>query len=83
MSEAPKYTIELDCEPFFPRPGDLLPSVLEGTGLLLGEPVAKLFGNWTWVIPADQTALYEENRDLIKARITALYNAGQIRYGSW
>lgn len=41
--------IELDCGPGSPRPGDLLPEVLEGTGLPVREPVSTFFGNWTWV----------------------------------
>jgi hypothetical protein len=76
-------TIELDCAPGNPRPGDLLPGVLEGTGIPVREAVSKLFGNWTFDysdIPADQ---WEKAKPIIKARIEALYHAGRIRYGSW
>lgn len=83
LTTSQQYTIELDCAPFTPRPDAYLPGVLEGTGLALGEPVAKLFGNWTWLVPVDQTALYEQHRELIKERITKLYHEGAIRYGSW
>ena len=41
-------TIELDCPPGNPRPGDLIEGVLEGTGLAPGETVARVFGCWVW-----------------------------------
>jgi hypothetical protein len=78
-----EQTIELDCAPGSPRPGDLIAGVIEGTGLELKEPVSQLFGNWTWDysdIPAETWATV---RVTLKARVTALYNRGLIRYGSW
>lgn len=79
------YSIELDCAPGYPRPGHLLPDVLEGTGVTLDadEPQSMFFGEWTWVIPADQEAAYKLAQPVIKERIIALYNDGFIRYGSW
>lgn len=79
------YSIELDCPPGSLRPGDLLPGVLEGTGI---EPeqlqlISTFFGNWTWRVPQECEAQYGLNQDKVKARITALYYAGRIRYGSW
>lgn len=80
---ASPQTIELDCAPGSPRPGDLLPGVLKDTGLEPREPVAKLFGNWLWDygdVPADK---WNAVRPLLKERIEKLYHAGSIRYGSW
>jgi len=80
-----KYTIELDCQPGSPRPGDLLPAVLKDTGVTLDptKPQATFFGNWEWVIPTEQEEAFKAARETIKARITKLYNSGAIRYGSW
>ena len=43
-----RYSIELDCAPGGPRPNELLPSVLEGTGVTLDPEitVARCFGNF-------------------------------------
>lgn len=78
-------TIDLDCAPGEPRPGDLIEQVVEGTpaATLLAEPVAKLFGNWTWRFDIPRSVWEAEVQPIIKARITALYEAGTIRYGSW
>lgn len=70
MSE---QTIELDCPPGSPRPGDLIEAVIEGTGLPLKETSGRCFGNWSWDysdIPADQ---WEKVRPVLKERVTALY----------
>lgn len=78
-----QQTIELDCAPGTPRPDSYIDSVIKDTGLPSREPVSKFFGNWMWVyndIPAEQ---WERVRATLKERITALYNAGRIRYGSW
>ena len=44
------YKIELDCPPGSPRPDDLLPIVIEGTGLTMEDftCTSRLFGNWTF-----------------------------------
>jgi hypothetical protein len=80
-----KFTVELDCPPGSPRPGDLLPIVLEGTGIKLDpeQTVSRFFGNWQWVIPPEQESLYSAVRPEVAERIRALYNSGRIRYGSW
>ena len=78
------HTIELDCPPGAPRPGDLLPGVIEGTGLATKEADSKFFGEWVWDysdVPCD--TWHATVQPTIKARITALYHAGRIRYGSW
>lgn len=79
------YSIELDCAPGSMRPGDLIEGVIEGTGITLDpkKPNGMFFGNWEWVIPEAQNAAYEKAKDIIRERITKLYNAGVIRYGSW
>jgi len=76
-------TIELDCPPGGLRPGDLIGGVIEGTGLPKREDCSRFFGHWVWDyndIPEDQ---WMEVNPIIEKRITALYNAGRIRYGSW
>lgn len=78
-----QQTIELDCPPGNPRPDQLLPMVLEGTGLPIRERVGAFFGNWTWDysdIPEEQ---FKAAKPILKERITQLYNSGAIRYGSW
>lgn len=78
-----EYTIEIDCAPGMTRPDDLLPYVLKGTDIVLGEPDSRFFGCWTWAIPKDQREAFEKNRDTIKARLTDLYDSGRARYVSW
>ena len=76
-------TIELDCAPGMTRPGDLLPGVIEGTGLPVRDAVSKLFGNWVFDysdIPADQ---WEKAKPILAMHITELYYSSRIRYGSW
>jgi hypothetical protein len=78
-----EQTIELDCAPGAPRPGDLIGSVIEGTGLEPRDTVGRFFGNWTWDysdVPADT---WKKIQPILKERITALYHRGAIRYGSW
>lgn len=76
-------TIELDCAPGTPRPGDLIGGVLEGTGLEAGEPVSTFFGNWTWEFDVSQERWEGEVQPVIRPRIEELYHGGVIRYGSW
>jgi hypothetical protein len=80
-----RYSIELDCAPGGIRPGDLLPGVIEGLGLTLNaaKPDRMLFGEWTWIIPADQSERYLSVQSTVKERIEKLYHAGFIRWGSW
>jgi hypothetical protein len=81
-----QITIELDCAPGCPRPGDLFPSVLAETGLEVDdfEIISKFFGNWIFELKnKDKQDLYLQVEDTIRNRITKLYNQGMIRYGSW
>lgn len=76
-------TIELDAAPGAIRPGDLLRVVIKDTGLEPREAVSRFFGNWTWDysdVPAEK---WKAIKPILKQRITALYNSGVIRYGSW
>jgi len=77
-------TIELDCAPGSPRPGDLIGGVIEGLGI---EPttldVTPFFGLAEYVFKIDKDTWEREYQPTIKQRVTALYNAGVIRYGSW
>lgn len=75
-------TIELDCAPGTPRPDAYIGLVVAGTPLeaKLKEPVSKLFGNWTWAFDIEDS---EYPKEVIKQRVTALYQMGHIRYGSW
>jgi len=76
-------TIELDCPPGDPRPGDLIDHVIKDTGLLKKESCGRFFGNWTWdysEVPAEE---WKRIQPTLKERIQALYHAGRIRYGSW
>lgn len=76
-------TIDLDCAPGSPRPGDLIGDVIAGTGLPLRDTVSRLFGNWTWDYSDVSPAVWEEAKPLLKERITKLFESGAIRYGSW
>lgn len=81
------FSIELDCAPGRPRPGDLIIGVLHGTDLVLGdfhEP-SKLFGNWCWTLREDagKDEVYTKARPILRERVERLYNSGVIRYGSW
>jgi hypothetical protein len=82
-----KFSIELDCPPGNPRPGDLIAGVLKGTGIEVsdfetGDP---FFGHQTWVLKssANKDGKFIESKPLFKERITGLYNNGTIRYGTW
>ncbi len=80
MSE---QTIELDCPPGYPRPGDLIDGVLKDTGIEVKDEPSKTFGNWTWDFSHIPEEAWKKTNPIIKERVTALYNQGIIRYGSW
>lgn len=81
--ETNEQTIELDCPPGTPRPGDLIGGVIRGTGLPLRDPVLMLLGNWTWDYSDIPPVKWQKAHPVLQERITALYNNGAIRYGSW
>jgi len=76
-------SIELDCPPGNPRPGDLIGGVITGTGLELKEPVSKFFGNWKWIFPEVSEEYWKGIQPTLKERIVKLHESGFIRYGSW
>lgn len=76
-------TIELDCAPGNPRPGDLIDAVLQDTGLTAGEAVYRLFGNWVWAFDVPRDEWVNRIQPIIRPRIKALHDNGVIRYGSW
>jgi len=78
-----EHSIELDCPPGNPRPGDLIDGVIEGTGLPKREDVSRCFGNWKWRYDDISCEEWEKVKPTLKERITELYHAGLIRYGSW
>lgn len=78
-----EQTIELDCAPGNPRPGDLIEQVCEGLELTIPETSSRVFGNWTWDFSHISEARWKEIQPILKERITKLYNSGIIRYGSW
>ena len=77
-----EQSIELDCPPGSPRPGDLIDGVIEGL-LPQREMVGRFFGNWRWEYDDIPEEKWKEIKPIIKERVTELYNKGTIRYGSW
>jgi len=76
-------SIQLDCAPGLPRPGDLIEGVIKDTGLPKRETVLRFFGEWTWDyndIPEDE---WKKIQPILKERIIELHKLGVIRYGSW
>jgi hypothetical protein len=81
-------SIELDCPPGAPRPGDLIDHVVSGTELAtivanLPEQPTPFFGLATWYFDIPRERWVSEIQPVIKPRIEALYHNGSIRYGSW
>lgn len=81
-------TIELDCAPGNPRPGDLIGGVLDGVKidgkqLDAGEPASTFFGCWSWEFDIPRDVWERDVQPIIQPRITELYDHGVIRYGSW
>lgn len=78
-----EQTIKIDCAPGYPRPGDLIEGVIEGTGLPLRESSGRCFGNWTWDYSDIDSEVWNKAKSVLKERLTKLYNKGTIRYASW
>lgn len=82
------FSIEIDCPPGQPRPGDLFPEVIAGTGLTEGDFVitSKVFGNWTWVLrDGDEIRDHKfiDSKPIFKERLSVLHDDGIVRYASW
>lgn len=76
-------TVDLDCYPGAPRPGDLIAGVLEGTGLVADPDVTPFFGNAVYRFDIPRDVWERDIQPVIRPRIIALYHAGLIRHGSW
>jgi|SRR5712664_666053 len=82
------FSIEMDCPPGNPRPGDLIEGVLDGTGLHVsdfstGNP---FFGHQTWILKEgspERDIAFTASKPIFKERIKKLHDAGYIRYGTW
>lgn len=83
MSEKDPQTIEIGCPPGNPRPGDLLPGVIEGTGLKVRRPVSALFGDWEWDYSDVDEETWKKAKPIVKERLSKLYDSGVVRYASW
>jgi hypothetical protein len=70
-----------------PRPNDLIDAVLEGTGLDLSDFSTShpFFGHQAWILKAgpEREEKFELARKTFKQRVSDLYDANVIRYGSW
>ena len=77
-----KIQIEIDCEPFAPRPdvyfSHIWTYILENTEKL-PEAVSKFFGCWRW----ENIEVPESKEEEIGDYLTGLFNKGKIRYASW
>lgn len=76
-------TIEIDCPPGYPRPGDLIEAVIKDTGLPARNDVSRLFGCWTWDYNDILEADWLKAKPILKDRLTKLYDNGVVRYCSW
>ena len=76
-------TIELDCPPGDPRPGDLIEIAIKNTGLEVLQDVFRFFGCWTWDYSDISKKEWEQIRPILKRNITDLYRRKLIRYGGW
>ena len=76
-------TIEIGCPPGYPRPGDLLPDVVEGTGLGVRESCSRLFGDWTFDYSDVPKEIWDKANPIIEKRLRDLYNKGIARYVGW
>jgi hypothetical protein len=83
MEERENQTIELDCPPGHPRPGDLIGSIIEGTSLPLREAAGAFFGNWTWDYRDIDSEVWKKAKPILRERISKLHDNNIIRYGSW
>lgn len=78
-----EQTIELDCPPGKHKPDYYLSKVLEGTGIKPVNPSSTLFGNWIFKFSHVPEEEWKKHEPTFESRIKALYQNGEIRYGSW
>lgn len=82
------FSIEIDCPPGDPRPGDLFPDVLADTGLTEEdfEITSKVFGNWCWVLREGDVIRdmkFTNAKPIFRERLMKLHDDGVVRYASW
>jgi hypothetical protein len=80
--EQEKRLLYIDCPPGGTRPEDLLPGVLEGTGIPIKPDVGRFFGNWTWDYSDVDKETWKKAQPIIHSRLKALYDKGRIRYAN-
>jgi hypothetical protein len=78
-----RQRIELECPPGSSSPGELIPHLLNNTGLPQREPVVRTMGCWAWDYSDIPSSIWAPAKDLLAERIEKLYTTGIIRYGSW
>lgn len=85
MSDEKKsiQTIEIDCPPGYPRPGDLIEDVIKCTGLPLRQDVSRIFGMWEWDYNDIDPEVWKNAKPILEERLTKLYDNGVCRYCSW
>lgn len=76
-------TIEIDCPPGYPRPGDLIESVIKDTELPLRDDVCRLFGCWTWDYNDIDPEIWNKAKPILEKKLTKLYDDHVCRYCSW
>ncbi len=74
--------IGIDCPPGEPRPGDLLPNVITGTGLKNKRPAVKWFGAWQWEYRISEKK-WKSIEPIIVSRLRDLYSEKVIRGAIW
>lgn len=78
-----EQTIEIDCPPGYPRPGDLIEGVIKDTGLPLRDDVSRLFGCWEWDYNDIDPDVWNKAKPILEERLTKLYDDHICRYCSW
>ena len=76
-----KQEIHLECPPGDPRPGDLMPRLLRGTGIPLRNSESRLFGHWEWDYNDIPREVWEAAVPIVMRRMRRLYRNGIIRAG--
>jgi hypothetical protein len=76
-------TIEIDCQPGYPRPGDLIEGVIKDTGLPLRDDVSRFFGCWEWNYNDIDPEVWNRAKPILEKRLNKLYDDGLCRYCSW
>lgn len=82
------FSIEIDCPPGLPRPGELFPGVLKGTGLKEADftNTSRFMGAWVWVLnegSPDRDTKFTASKSIFKERLEELYHQGVVRYATW